>query len=254
MSKNIKKIFCVVLLFLTLALTGCLEFVSVTEKIEIDTSGVPSEVTPDDFKLNMVILVVTKANGDEFMYPLTDKMLAEEELSKLNEAGTHTLQLTYEHLTVEFEITLKENYSDVVLSFEVNGGNAVEAIHKAKDSQLADLPVATKKGYKFAGWYLEPFFETKADGTVISKDMKVYAKWTPLTNVITFNYGYELPEYAQALKTQNVLTGSKVVDYGVLKREGYTFAGWYLDSDFTKPFDFNTIVDESFTIYAKWTQ
>ena len=36
-------------------------------------------------------------------------------------------------------------------------------------------------------------------------------------------------------------------------REGYTFDGWYIDSDFEEEFDFTTPIDKNVTLYAKWT-
>ena len=35
-------------------------------------------------------------------------------------------------------------------------------------------------------------------------------------------------------------------------KEGYTFAGWYIDSALTQSFDLNTKINNSFTLYAKW--
>ncbi len=37
-------------------------------------------------------------------------------------------------------------------------------------------------------------------------------------------------------------------------RDGYIFEGWYLDEDFTKPFDFDTKIDKNTKLYAKWTK
>lgn len=35
-------------------------------------------------------------------------------------------------------------------------------------------------------------------------------------------------------------------------RDGYVFAGWYLDADFTEKFDFNKPITRNMTLYAKW--
>ena len=40
---------------------------------------------------------------------------------------------------------------------------------------------------------------------------------------------------------------------GTLQRTGYTFAGWYTDTDYTEAYDFNTPVTGNLTLYAKWT-
>ena len=37
-------------------------------------------------------------------------------------------------------------------------------------------------------------------------------------------------------------------------REGYTFAGWYVDEALETPYDFSQAVTSNFTLYAKWTE
>ena len=39
-------------------------------------------------------------------------------------------------------------------------------------------------------------------------------------------------------------------------RQGYTFAGWYTDTDFTTAWNFanDTMPDNNLTLYAKWTK
>ena len=37
-------------------------------------------------------------------------------------------------------------------------------------------------------------------------------------------------------------------------KEGFKFAGWYVDAGLTKLYNFNTLVTKSFTLYAKWVE
>ena len=37
-------------------------------------------------------------------------------------------------------------------------------------------------------------------------------------------------------------------------KEGYTFAGWYTDDTFTTLFNFNTVITDNLTLYAKWNE
>lgn len=37
------------------------------------------------------------------------------------------------------------------------------------------------------------------------------------------------------------------------EKEGYVFAGWYTDEALTEEFDFETVINEGLTLYAKWT-
>lgn len=46
----------------------------------------------------------------------------------------------------------------------------------------------------------------------------------------------------------------KTITAPVTTREGYVFDGWYKDVALTEPFDFNTKITSSITLYAKWTK
>ncbi len=57
--------------------------------------------------------------------------------------------------------------------------------------------------------------------------------------------------------TVKVKVGKAVsISNNYLVKRGYTFEGWYLDAEFTKPYDIATIVEstDDFAIYAKWKQ
>ena len=55
-----------------------------------------------------------------------------------------------------------------------------------------------------------------------------------------------------------VTFGSKlVVNSALMNKPGYTFAGWYYDAEFTKPYDINTVIEKGtapFALYAKWNK
>ena len=51
----------------------------------------------------------------------------------------------------------------------------------------------------------------------------------------------------------DLMYGDYVAEPEPPTREGYIFAGWYLDENYNYPFDFETvIVDGSATLYARW--
>lgn len=67
---------------------------------------------------------------------------------------------------------------------------------------------------------------------------------------VTFDQNYEgAPEAA----VENVNKGNKAAA-NTPERAGYTFQGWYVDTDYTAAFDFNSIVESDMTLYALWTQ
>ena len=50
----------------------------------------------------------------------------------------------------------------------------------------------------------------------------------------------------------HLFSGTTVPEPDIPFRAGYQFAGWYTNEGCTDPYDFNTAVDHSFTLYAKW--
>lgn len=77
---------------------------------------------------------------------------------------------------------------------------------------------------------------------------------------VTFDYNYLRSDGTErgAFMTVRVDSGetvrADVESYGGDPiRIGYTFGGWFTDKECTAPFDLDTPVTESFTVYAKWT-
>ena len=56
-----------------------------------------------------------------------------------------------------------------------------------------------------------------------------------------------------AVEAQTVPFGEKAAKPADPTRTGYSFAGWYTDESFSQAFDFNTALESSITLYAKWT-
>ncbi len=57
-----------------------------------------------------------------------------------------------------------------------------------------------------------------------------------------------------AVEKQTVESGDSVSRPEDPEKEGFVFGGWYADSDLTVPYDFDSKVTESITLYAKWTE
>ena len=109
-----------------------------------------------------------------------------------------------------------------------------------------------REGYKFAGWYYEPTYETpvqKDDIVEVKSDFTIYAKWNPVEITVTFSTG------------SSSTTTTATVNYGdtVTRPEDPTannkvFTGWYEDENLTIPFDFDKPIEstENITVYAAW--
>ncbi len=64
---------------------------------------------------------------------------------------------------------------------------------------------------------------------------------------VTFDYGTDASDMTIEITDKGTITQPDNPT-----RDGYVFAGWYKDSEYTIPYDFATAVGEDFTLYAKW--
>ncbi len=149
------------------------------------------------------------------------------------QGATYSVQVT----PVESSITL-----------DVNGGDALaNTALTTTDCMVPELPVPTRTGYVFQGWF---------DGeTQVEKDdertanVTLVARWKALPQ-ITFkpNYGTEQDILKYTDKDGNV-------EAPVLDRtaEGYYLTGWTTDPEGQNPVS-DFVFTENKTLYAQWTQ
>ena len=149
--------------------------------------------------------------------------------------------------------------SDYIVSFDAQGGTVSQASKTVtKGDAYGTLPIPTRDGYAFAGWYTD----ANGAGTAVTSSTTVttasnhtlYAKWTAISSTYTVTFDAQGGTVNPASKT--VTQGDA---YGALPtpaREGYGFAGWYTGANGT-----GTEVTASTTVttasnhalYAKWT-
>ncbi|NMI06828.1 hypothetical protein HF638_22840 [Paenibacillus sp. SZ31] len=140
------------------------------------------------------------------------------------------------------------------ISFESNEGSVVDA-QTVNEGTKAMAPVAPEReGYVFSGWYSDIELMNAYNFTtmVVTGDLTLYAKWTvyvPNTYTVTFesNGGSVVTE-------QTVNEGAVAAAPGAPMLEGYTFDGWYSDSELTTPYGFTEGVMANVMLYAKWTK
>ena len=103
------------------------------------------------------------------------------------------------------------------------------------------LPVPTRDGHTFAGWFTADGGEVTAD-TVFNGNITIYAHWTVNQYTITFDTagGTEIAPITQDY-------GTAVTAPADPTRAGYTFAGWDREIPSTMP-------AEDITITATWTK
>ena len=144
--------------------------------------------------------------------------------------------------------------------FDVNAGN--DAVQNEPDVVRVDegtsvsepTPDPIRDGYDFVGWF------TNADGTgsaydfsssITTNNFVLYAVWSE-----TVTYYSVILDY-QGSETNVTLTlaeGQTVDEPNDPSREGYRFAGWYIDEAFSSAYNFSTTVDTDFSLYVKWVE
>ena len=173
----------------------------------------------------------------------------------------------FEETPVTEPITLIAKWNSVYeITFHKNDGSdpevtakaEVEAGKKIPDDVFPDWAHDTDL-YKFEGWYTDAEGNTPYDVSEIVSEGKgsfdLYAKWTlksdvePTEYTVTFDADGGTPEPA----AQKVESGKTAAEPTAPTKEGYDFAGWYLD-DAATAYDFDTEVTSNITLTARWTK
>ena len=103
----------------------------------------------------------------------------------------------------------------------------------------------TREGYTFAGWYLDGVLFDFS--TEITSDTVLVAKWE--AKEVTPSYTVTFMNGSVVSETKTVEEGNTATKPTNPTREGYTFAGWYLDGVL---FDFSTEITSDTVLVAKW--
>ncbi len=141
------------------------------------------------------------------------------------------------------------------VTFDSNGGSAVEAIVNIAKNATVSLPIEpTKAGYTFAGWYKDngTFADAFTASTPVTGNLTVYAKWTAVSTTYTVTFNTNGGNAVTPIS--NVAANATVDLPAPPTKTGYTFTGWYKDNDtFADAFTASTPVTGNLTVYAKWT-
>lgn len=150
------------------------------------------------------------------------------------------------------------------VTFDNNGkGNATLVPKTVKYMRKLTKPTNTisEAGYIFGGWYATQDCtgsEFDFDNTSITKDITLYAKWTPISYTVKFdkNDAVVTGEMADQSFTYDV---AQALRTNTFEKQDYTFVGWaetstgevkYTDSQQVK--NLANTQGSSVTLYAKW--
>ena len=114
--------------------------------------------------------------------------------------------------------------------------------------KLIEPAAMTRSGFTFDGWYKESNFTTKWNfaADTVQGNITLYAKWG---YTVTFNANSGAPAPA----VQVVVSGGKAAEPAAMTRSGFTFDGWYKESNFITKWNFEEdTIGGNTILYAKW--
>jgi chitinase len=154
---------------------------------------------------------------------------------------TETDSSTTENATVDTTMVY-------VVSFDVGKGSDVSSMAVTNGSAI-NLPISVREGYTFLGWTLMDSEEAEIiiEPFQPNSNITLYAKWSVNQYTISFNSdgGSFIDSITQDYNTNISLPEAPTKD-------GYTFDGWYLDSELLTEYSDSTMPSENITLYAKW--
>lgn len=109
--------------------------------------------------------------------------------------------------------------------------------------------VNVKEHYVFEDWYTDITLTTKFnfENNIISETY-VYAKIKPEIYTVSFNTNCDVD-----IESVKVEYGNKILKPdSIYISDCYTFDSWYIDKSFNKKYDFDELVSQNLTLFAKW--
>lgn len=147
-------------------------------------------------------------------------------------------------------ITLKATWTinEYTVTFDANGGYPVPAAQTVKYGECATKPAdPAKQGFDFLGWYIGA--DEYNFATYVTSGITLVARW----EVKKFTVSFDSMGGSSVSPVNNVEYGTKINEPSEPSMTGYTFKGWYKDTNYVNSFDFaNDVIISNITLYAKW--
>ena len=143
----------------------------------------------------------------------------------------------------------KEDETKYTVSFNSKGGTPTPQDQTIKIGGKVVKPAdPTRDNYSFRGW-AKADNETSElwnfDTETVTGDMTLYAQWSIITHLVTFN-----SDGGSAVSPQNVAHGGTATKPADPTRNGYAFDGWFNGN---MEWNFSTVITAPITLTAKWS-
>jgi len=142
------------------------------------------------------------------------------------------------------------------VTFDEQGGSAVEDrsyLDLFRDTTYGELPVSTRLGYTFLGWFLESGERVFPDRLIERRHHVITARWQANRVTVTFN---SQGGTAPSPSSKTVMHGATYGPLATTTRAGYTLGGWWTGADGTgtEVTSGTTVtITANQTLHAKWT-
>jgi uncharacterized repeat protein (TIGR02543 family) len=151
---------------------------------------------------------------------------------------------------VNNNITLyaKWNVNLYTVTFNSNGGTSLNSIVFEFNEAIDVSFTPTKIGHTFEGWFIDERLDIPFDlETMPAEDVTLYAKWQINQYTLTFDSNGGTNVSSILLEFNSLINAPEDPS-----KEGFSFAGWYIDSTLVNAYTFTTMPDENLTLFAKW--
>lgn len=163
--------------------------------------------------------------------------------------------------TVTFNVTLHAKWIAVqnqtyTVTFESNGGSLVSAISNIESNQSIDEPLTpSKTNHQFNGWYKDSTLNDpwNFSSDSVTENLTLYAKWEEIQPE-KYSVTFESNGGSIITSIVDIEAGTKIVKPSDPSRDDFDFKGWFLDQGLESEFNFETIISENLTLYAKWEE
>jgi uncharacterized protein (TIGR02145 family)/uncharacterized repeat protein (TIGR02543 family) len=159
-----------------------------------------------------------------------------------------TVTSTFANLTVAYILTYYGNGNSTGSAPVDSSKYALNSIITVADN----TGLLTKTGHSFAGWNNLSNGTGKnynpADTLITgSANISLFAKWNVDSFTVAFN-----TDGGSAVTSQRIAWNQLATQPTNPAKSGSVFGGWFANSTLTEPFDFNTPITSTRTVYAKW--
>jgi len=151
-----------------------------------------------------------------------------------------------------YAVWQKETYT---VTFNADGGSVnPSSMTVTYDSTYNNLPIPTKDGYNFVGWFIDGAQVSDGMKVTVTENKTAVAKWTEkVVHTINFiNYDGNGTTVQQKVENESAVTEPLKPS-----KDGWKFDGWFTDDTFATSYTFGTVINEQtaqiINIYAKWT-